>query len=73
MSTLGQSGVAALPLFLLIDLGIDIIMVLGWYDFRYLMPIDDYPFDALKQQFRMEDLSVSPVGRAIVTFSSCGI
>ena len=30
------------------------------------MPIDDHPLDALERQLRMEDLSVSPVGRAIL-------
>lgn len=31
------------------------------------MPTDDEPIDALEHQFEMEDLSVSPVGKAIVS------
>jgi len=34
------------------------------------MPADEHPFDALKKQFEMEDLSVSPVGKAIVKVAS---
>jgi len=33
------------------------------------MPIDDHPFDALEKQFQMEDLSVSPVGRALLAIA----
>lgn len=34
------------------------------------MPADDHPFDALKHQFEMEDLSVSPVTKAVVDLVS---
>lgn len=34
------------------------------------MPVDDRPFDALKQQLRMEDLSVSPVAKAVLDLVS---
>src|SRR2546426_9202123 len=30
------------------------------------MPADDHPFDALEQQFQMEDLSVSPVTKVVL-------
>lgn len=34
------------------------------------MPIDDHPFDALRKQFEMEDLTISPVARAVSKFLS---
>jgi len=34
------------------------------------MPADDHPFDALKHQFQMEDLSVSPVGKMVLDIFS---
>ena len=39
-----------------------------WYNpALYHVAIDDHPFDALEKQFQMEDLSVSPVGKAILS------
>ncbi len=34
------------------------------------MPVDDHPFDALEQQFQMEDLSVSPVTEVVLKLAS---
>lgn len=34
------------------------------------MPADDHPFDALKHQFQMEDLSVSPAGKVALDIAS---
>lgn len=34
------------------------------------MPIDDHPFDALDRQFGAEDISVSPVSRAVLSIAS---
>jgi hypothetical protein len=34
------------------------------------MPADDHPFDALDHQFQMEDLSVSPVAKAVLALIS---
>lgn len=34
------------------------------------MPADDHPFDALEQQFKMEDLSVSPVTKVVLKLVS---
>jgi hypothetical protein len=34
------------------------------------MPADDHPCDALEQQFKLEDVSVSPVTRALLDFAS---
>ena len=34
------------------------------------MPVDDHPFDALDRQFALEDTSVSPVSRAVLSIAS---
>ncbi len=34
------------------------------------MPADDHPFDALKRQFQMEDISLSPVTKAVLDLAS---
>ena len=34
------------------------------------MPVDDHPFDALKHELQMEDLSISPVGKVALDIAS---
>jgi len=48
------------------DIGESIQSCLVLCFWRSSMPADDHPFDALEQQYEMEDLSVSPVTRAVL-------